>query len=283
MVLTNKHNLPPVMEDVIKNDGYDGTGLTVTTLLNPPHIYFLKQRHRNDVIEDVMDHFHTLMGKSVHYLFEKAGGRYLSEIRFKTTINDPRLKQPMEISGQIDNYEPSTGILTDMKVVSKHKHEVSITYEAQVNMQKYLMEDNGIYPNQLQLLHIYRDWQKRDKFDHKLPDTPIAKKNIPIWTREATHEFIVSRLLLFQNYNGEHCSEEDRWAKKTQYAVKKPTADRSRKNFDSYAEAQMNLKPGEVIETRLGGDPRCQDYCSLNNFCPFYIQKYLVKMPEEGK
>ena len=72
MVLTNKHNLPPVMEDVIKNDGYDGTGLTVTTLLNPPHIYFLKQRHRNDVIEDVMDHFHTLMGKSVHYLFEKA-------------------------------------------------------------------------------------------------------------------------------------------------------------------------------------------------------------------
>ena len=53
MVLTNKHNLPPVMEDVIKNDGYDGTGLTVTTLLNPPHIYFLKQRHRNNVIEDV--------------------------------------------------------------------------------------------------------------------------------------------------------------------------------------------------------------------------------------
>jgi hypothetical protein len=147
-------------------------------------------------------------------------------------------------------------------------------------MQKYLMEDNGIHPTQLQLLHIYRDWHKRDRFDHKLPDHPIAKKHVPIWTREATHEFIVQKLLLFQNYNGEHCSFDERWAKETMYAAKKPTADRARKLFTSEKECLDNLKPGEVMETRLGGDTRCQDYCSLNNHCNFYIKKYLAKMPE---
>lgn len=283
MTLTNRKNLPNILLDVIKNDSYDGVGFTATTIINNPHLYYLRLKHKDDVVEDVLDHFHTLLGKAVHYVFEKAGSSYLTEVRFKTTIEDKRLIKPVEISAQIDVFDVTNKILTDLKIVTKAKTGVSEEYEAQLNIQKYIMERNGFTVNQMELLHIYRDWYKKDKYDSMLPQDPIARKPVPMWTRTQVEEYIVTRLLLFQNYDGTPCTEKERWTKPTVYAVKTPTANRSRKNFTNFDEAQMALKPGEIVETRPGGDPRCQEYCSLNNFCSFYINKYLAKMPQEKK
>jgi len=276
MEITNLTNLPRVLVDVIKNDEYSGHGkLTATTIINHPHLFALKNKHYDEITTDVSSHYHTLLGKSVHYVFEKAGPDFMTEQRFKAIISHPDLHGDVEISAQIDIFELPIKEVTDVKVTTKYKNKLSFEHEAQLNIQAFCMAYNGIKVNSLQLLHIYRDWQKRDKFDHMMPKYPMAKISVPLWSHDQQLDYIVKRLKMFQQYNGEHCDEESRWAKPDVYAVMKPGSTRSRKNFPTKNEAQLNLKAGEIIEHRPGGDIRCQEYCDVNTFCPYYIKKYL--------
>ena len=278
MEVTNILGLPDVLVDIIKNDSYGGKGkLTATTLIDHPHLFALKNQNESKIKVDVVDQFHTLLGKSVHYLFEKAGHSYITEQRFFTTIKDPRLQKEYEISAQIDIFKMATKKLTDIKVITKYRNGLKFEYEAQLNIQVYCMQNNNIPVDSAELLHIYRDWHKKDKYDHQLPSYPINSVQVPIWDRQRTHDFIVERLLEFEKYDGGHCDPESRWARPDVYALMKPGATRSRKNCATEQEAYANQKPGEIIDFRPGIDARCADYCDVNVFCPYYIKKYLIK------
>lgn len=284
MKITNFLQLPSVLVNVIENDGYTGHGkLTATTIISHPHIFALKNKYNEDITTDVVDHFHTLMGKAIHYIFEKAGEEYITEKRYFATIESPRLKKKYEISAQIDIMEIRTRKLTDIKVTSKFGNKAKPEHIAQMNIQDYVMYQNGIEVDSMELLHIYRDWQKKDKYEHMMPDYPMAKILVPKWSTKQQYDYIVDRLVEFENYAGEPCDAETRWAKPDQWALMKPGGSRSRKNCSSEQEAQMNLKAGEIIEYRPGSDVRCQEYCDVNKFCSYYIEKYLCKPISQSK
>ena len=89
MKLTNKHNLPEAIYNAVKNDPYRKQGhITVTTLINPPRIRALEQRHADELEEDVSDRLWSLLGQAVHVVLERAGAdNVLQEERLGTQVN----------------------------------------------------------------------------------------------------------------------------------------------------------------------------------------------------
>ena len=80
------------------------------------------------------------------------------------------------------------------------------------------------------------------------------------------------------------CTLKDRFNDGDKYAVKKKANKTATKLHDTLEEAQAHLDNLEKqypniyeIETRLGEDKKCLEYCSVCNFCPYYKEKYLNK------
>ena len=57
MKYTNKHNLPESFVDFATNDKYSkgNSDISVTTLIDSPRIRLMKEQHKNDIQEDVID------------------------------------------------------------------------------------------------------------------------------------------------------------------------------------------------------------------------------------
>lgn len=76
MELTNKQNLNEAIVRAIKRDWYSGSNekrdYSVTQLLNPPKIFHLINRHRDQIVEDVGDKMFMLMGSAMHSILERA-------------------------------------------------------------------------------------------------------------------------------------------------------------------------------------------------------------------
>ena len=76
------------------------------------------------------------------------------------------------------------------------------------------------------------------------------------------------------------CTPEERWAKPDKWAVMKHGRKSAVKVFDSEEEANANIGLGDYIEYRQGVDTKCEDYCMVNQFCPYW-QKRMKEMNNE--
>jgi len=118
MKLTNKYNLPESFVNCIKNDTYTGpqantNKISVTTIINPPKIHFLKCRHWDEIEEDLSENIWRLIGSSVHAMLERAEG--------KDSIVEERLNKEIDgitLSGAFDLYDSKKQELQDFKVTS---------------------------------------------------------------------------------------------------------------------------------------------------------------------
>ena len=139
--------------------------------------------------------------------------------------------------------------------------------------------------NKKKWIHLFRNgsrhgsWQKsKAEFDNNYPQKQVAIIKVNLWTEEKQLEYIKQRVAIHKA-DIKECSDTEKWAKPTTYAVKKGKNKRAVRVLDSEKEAQRYIdkivKPEERdihhIETRLGEHTRCKSYCPVSNFCKYNI------------
>lgn len=284
--MDNKYNLPePILKAITGGQGDYTTGrgetdFSVTQLIKPPAMVSLLGKHKDEIEEDASDLIFILLGTSIHKVLEHSSGDgALVEHRARATILDK------VISGQADHFDTKTGIMSDYKVTSVWSvifgHE---EWEQQLNMLAYLFHLEGYHTKQLQIVAILRDWQKsKAKEDPKYPQSACVVVPIPIWGVSKTKAFIEERINMHLNVKeADFCSEKERWARPTTYAVKRKGVSKAVKVCKSMEEAEFVIKEGFTvdpekasIEVRKGVDTKCISYCSVCKWCPYgkqYVQ-----------
>jgi hypothetical protein len=283
MLITNRFSLPQPFVDLVSEDTYSKgeSDITTTGLAQPPKIAELTRRHASEITMDCSEKVWTMLGTANHYVLEQIAlrnpERYIAESRFYLDVDGVKL------GGQIDLFDRETETLWDYKVSSVYKamSDDKIDWVRQANVNKLLCERNGIFPKKLAILLVMKDFKLRDSMIKRdYPKCAIAEIPLPIWKEEETLAYIKSRIalhnaakLIEEDDAIPVCTEEERWAKPTTWAVlKEKGAKRAVAGgiYESESEAQLHSKRiSGAIERRDGEDTRCLHFCQVRSFCNF--------------
>ena len=283
MKITNKFNLPQPFVDLVSGETYSKgeSDITTTGLAQPPKIAELTRRHSGEITMDASEKVWTMMGTANHYVLEQIAlrnpERYVTEQRFYLDIDGVKL------GGQIDLFDRETETLWDYKVSSVYKamSDDKLEWTKQANVNKLLCEHNGFHPKKLAILLVMKDWKRKEaEFKADYPKCAIQEIPIPIWREEETLAYIKSRInlhnaakLIEEDDAIPVCTEEERWAKPTTWAVLKERGAKRAVNGGIYeleSEAIAHAKRiSGAIEKRDGSNPRCENYCQVRQWCQF--------------
>lgn len=269
MNITNVHGLPEALVKAVKNDTYKGGGdYSVTRLIDSPQVRALSKKHSSAVVEDVSDRIWSLMGQAVHYVLERSAETdAIVEERYFMNVGDK------VISGQVDRLVPSQKVIQDWKFVSTFKKNGDESWTKQLNVLRMLAKANGIEVDKLEIVAIFRDWQRAmAKRDPEYPQAIVRVISVPVWTDEQAMDYINQRVALHSDADAGveiHCTDEERWYAGTTYALMKEGAKRATKVAQTKEELG-EPKPGFEIVERKGGYRRCEGFCSVSQFCPQY-------------
>ena len=264
--MTNVHRLPRSIVAAVTNDPYVGGGdISVTKLIDSPQILQLTKRHSDKITTDVSERVWSLLGQAVHTVLERAG------IRAKSGMVEDRLYAKIfgwEVSGQFDTIEDKT--LIDYKVTRTYKAGGSDSWTAQLNVLRWLAFKNDIEIEKLEVIAILRDWRKSQALrDSNYPQAPILSVAIPLWSIEDTEMYVAERVALHQFASSGHtvkCTDEERWAMPTKYALTKAGGKRALRVADSPEELGVPADGYSIVE-RKGEFRRCERYCDVSAFC----------------
>ena len=283
MKISNIYNLPQPFVDLVSGDTYSKgeSDITTTGLAQPPKIAELTRRHASEITMDASEKVWTMMGTANHYVLEQIAlrnpERYVTEQRFYLDIDG------IKLGGQIDLFDRETETLWDYKVSSVYKamSDDKLEWTKQANVNKLLCEHNGFHPKKLAILLVMKDWKRKEaEFKADYPKCAIQEIPLPIWREEETLAYIKSRINL---HNAAKlievedaipvCTEEERWAKPTTWAVLKEKGAKRAVNGGVYeleSEAIAHAKRiSGAIEKRDGSNPRCENYCQVRQWCNF--------------
>jgi len=270
-LITNRLGLPEALVNAVANDDYSAgdCDISVTSLISPPQMRFLKKKHAGEISEDVSDCIWRLIGQAVHSILERADSTDLREERLYADIEGWR------VSGKFDNIALEDGHLSDYKVTSVYavKGDAKPEWEAQLNCLAYLCRVNNYAISSLSITAILRDWNKygRMKQDDYPPQNVVV---IPVnmWPDNDALIYMAYRVKLHQLADSgiqTLCTDEERWHVPDKWALMTKGKTRAIRLFDSLAEIEkVTLAKDQYIEHRPGEDKRCELYCSVNKFCP---------------
>lgn len=294
MKYTNIYNLPPLMVDIIISDEYerkfDPNRISVTRLIDSPLIKRLTDIHSDEIIVDLSDMLWTMDGKATHSALEKVkDSRWVKEYPIAELIDG------ITVSGRLDVYDTKEGELIDYKrtsVWSLIYQSSKIEHENQLNVYAYLLRGAGKPVKKLSVYRFIRDFRKSEarKGDSEYPLIPFKEISIEMWDDKKSEEYIFERVRLHKEAidkspeNIPQCTPAERWSKPDAWAVYTKTKDgkkykeRADRVLDSEDQAKSYIERNGIadsakIEFRKGGDVRCDDYCVVNQFCPYYRQK----------
>jgi hypothetical protein len=283
--LTNKLGLPDALVRAVKafEDDYDpgDSDATVTEIIGPPQLATLRRKHAEEIEEDVSDRIWALLGQVVHDILRRANVSDLVESRYATEVLG------WKVSGQFDRLSlmPGeggfAGLLQDYKVASVWEAIYGVKPERtqQLNLLAEILRRNGFNIGALEIVFIFRDWKKSEaRRDPQYPQVQVLRQPISLWTSSQATRFLEQRVRVHQDARNSgilpECSEEDRWARGTRYAVMKPGGKRAVKLCDTMQEAKQHAATikGAYVTVRLGESIRCTGYCPVKDFCPQYRQ-----------
>ncbi len=198
MKLTNKYGLPTAIANAVKGFQDDYTNshtkksdISVTGLLAPPQQKALTSQHETELTEDVSDRIWALMGQSIHSLLEKAETKASVEDRLYGTYDG------WIVSGQYDRMTCSEKTLQDYKFCSVWEVIYGLKEDriAQLNILAQLAIDNGHDVTHLEVVAIFRDWQKKKaKNDRSYPQSQVKRIKVPLWDEQKRLEYISERI-----------------------------------------------------------------------------------------
>jgi hypothetical protein len=269
--LTNIANLPSPLVNAVSNDSYD-RGLcdfTVTELLRPPRESALVDKHRSEIVEDASELIWRLMGQIGHAILERAADPAYSECRFYGKVAGK------VVSGRADlHFDGGYFHLWDYKFTSVYsaKDGMKPEWEQQVNMLRWLALRDSSYPiEKASICAIYRDWSKpKAARETGYPQRGVQVLPVNLWSLTETKRFIEGRIRLHlaSKHLLPQCTDEERWATRDVWAVKKRGAKRAERLFDNKQVAELAARQWKMeVEHRPPEFKRCLFYCRAYPFC----------------
>jgi hypothetical protein len=264
MNYTNLHGLPQAFVDAVMKDSYVGGGdISVTSLISTPQQRTLKKKFNDLIVVDVIERAFSMFGQIMHGILERADTESIVEQRLFMDVGGWKL------SGQIDRLLVEDEAIEDWKTLSVFKKDMK-SFEEQLNVYRLLAHANGYTINKLRVLNFYRDWRRYEaKRGGDYPPVPFASIDIPVWSIDETQAFVETRVALHQAAEkGEvaPCSDTERWASPTTYALLKEGGKRATK-VSSTKEELGEPPKGFLIEERLGSYRKCAEFCEVAPFC----------------
>lgn len=297
MKITNKSNLPKVIERAVINDPYDSSGSNISTtrLIAPPRIRVLEMRNWDLIEDDVSNRIFSLLGQSVHHILERSKLKVdLAERRL--FYKDDKITNGWTLSGQFDLLSRQ-GDLTDFKVTSAWAALDALTngkdeWENQLNVLDFLCRKNQktltrykkeVKVKSLNIMAILRDWSKLKVMQSdNYPRKQVVMIPIRRWSEEEQENYVQARIKVHQDAEKSDqlplCTAKERWRKEDSYALmldNRKTAKRvlpTREEMDKYMKENKYVEgQGCKVVFRAGEDVRCQHYCSVNQFCSHFM------------
>ena len=311
--ITNNEMLPDALVHAVSHDRYTkgDSDYSITELIAPAQQRQLRLKYADDIVEDASLRIWSLLGSAVHYVLENAAihmketgewhDNYISEERFYYTMthNFGDGKGPV-ISGQIDLYQD--GVLDDFKLTSIWSIKDAIykgkpEWDAQLNMQRFLMEKNGHKVDKLYITAIARDWNKAQSLRDRDYPPRACRIEIPMWSMSKTEDYIWGRINAHYSSPTLPCTPEECWEKLPTFALMKKGRQSAirlmedKKDLLDYAlekkiaklsEGEIELPSDHSIVERPGARNRCQGYCDVADFCEQYQHWRLNVLGEEA-
>lgn len=276
MEITNLHNLPESIVNAVKKTIYKPTYdlMRVTELIGAPLVKELTIKNWKEIKVDVSDYLWNILGQAIHHILEEGAPKGAEvEKRHSFTIGDTT------ISGKVDLY--SYKGIEDWKTTSVFSFLLGMKkeWEAQQNVYKFVWEHNKLPVPTLVINAILRDWQRsKAKFDMTYPQIPFLSVDVPMWSKPVITEYIFDRIAMHAQRPFLECTDEEKWKRPTTYAVTKPQNKRAtkvcdtKKEAEEYIEDKKEQKPKDmyIIDVRQGLCVKCEDYCIVRDFCPYY-------------
>lgn len=288
MKITNKLGLPDPFVRAVSQKTYnnEGSWRTVTELIGPAKVSFLRRKHENEIEVDASELVYTIQGETAHALLERAA----KSMREEGWVAEVRIHDEVEgkkISGAFDLYNPKTGELIDFKVSTawKAKGEPPQEWVAQTNILAHLIRNKwkdekgkAQEVKSIKVLLIMRDHSKLEaKRDENYPQFSVKYIDIPLWEDSKCREYLNNRVVLHLKAEQEEidCNPEERWAKPTIWAIKKIGGSKAipgglYADHEKAQEALASLGKGYLLEHRPGENVRCENYCSVSKWCKQY-------------
>jgi hypothetical protein len=297
MKITNKSNLPKVIERAVINDPYDSSGsnISATRLIAPPRIRVLEMRNWDLIEDDVSNRIFSLLGQSVHHILERSKLKVdLAERRL--FYKDDKITNGWTLSGQFDLLSRQ-GDLTDFKVTSAWAALDALTngkdeWENQLNVLDFLCRKNQktltrykkeVKVKSLNIMAILRDWSKLKVMQSdNYPRKQVVMIPIRRWSEEEQENYVQARIKLHQDAEKSDqlplCTAKERWRKENSYALMLDNRKTAKRVLPTREEMDMYMKENKYVEGqgckvvfRAGEDVRCQHYCSVNQFCSHFM------------
>lgn len=276
MKYTNKLGLPESIYQAIVNDDYDSGNsfLTATQLNKPVQMVKLEKQYEDQIVEDISDNIYALMGKAIHYILEKAESVMIVEERLYAVVMGKQISCQLDRLALITKDGGFTGKVQDYKFASiwQYIYSNNQEYEEQLNVIAYILGRNGYKVSDLEVIMIFRDWQKRKaQYDKNYPQQQVAVIPIKVWTYAEQENFIHNKIVQHESGKFE-CSDKERWNDGDKFAVMKKGKKKALRVFDNYEDAadMITMGKGEIIETRKGENKRCDNYCRVAFVCSQY-------------
>ena len=291
MKITNKHNVPETLVALASREYYSKgkSDYSVTEIISPPRIQRLRRKHHDEMEQDVSEMLWSLLGSALHVVAERGQHEgYTTEERLYAEIDG------VILSGAIDIQKstPEGILITDYKFTSAWAlRQDKFEWEAQQNIYAWLVRKVKKTPVVgVQICALIRDWSRREaavKADY--PQAPIQVIDLPLWDMDRTATYITERLNAHReskvaaDWETElpFCTEDERWMRETQYAVKREGRKTAIRVFDNEQEAKdLAEKEKGFVEIRKGEAIRCTgNFCGVNQWC----SQYQASLKDQGE
>ena len=283
MRITNKFNLPdPVVKAITayEEEGEKPEGIRVTTLIDSPRISQLRQRHHWQIEEDVSQLVYRVWGTAIHEILSReTSNAYVAEERLSHTVDGTL------ISGAI-NYQfvdDDAVDLKDYKTTAAYgiTQGIKPEWERQINCYAYLIRQaKGLKVKSASVVAFIRDWRQSDADTREgYPPAPVHEIPVHLWADDEQDRYVEERVRAHKNAEVQAdfddlplCTNEERWAQPTKWAVHKGKNKRALKLFDVEMDAKVFAGEAEDrnIQLRPGRYVRCESWCAVAPFCDQY-------------
>ena len=287
MKITNKLNLPkPFVDAVTSEYQYKPKRYSVTALLKGTCQTILERRHTDEIECDVSDMIWMVFGSAVHKIMEqsKETENQLKENWLSVDVNG------YELSGIFDLYDDKEKKVTDYKTATVWKviHDDWEDYRKQLLMYAWMLRKIGFECDKGEIVAMLKDHSKsKAQFDYSYPQYPVYVKSFKFSEKdfEEIEKFILMKFIDISDEEEKHdweltpCNAEERWYSGDKYAVMKKGRKTALRvvNTEQEAKDYMQWKgvteKDHYIEYRAGENKKCNDYCSVKEWCPLFNKK----------
>lgn len=281
MKITNKLGLPQAMVDAVSTSEHNAEGnLSATTLLKSIREIVLTKRHWSELEDDVSNRVWAIFGQAVHKILERETETSFTEEFLKVNLGQ------VNVTGRIDSYDMQEHKVTDYKTCSvwKIKFKDFSDWEKQGLIYAWLLKQNGFECKACEFIALIKDHSQTEaRRDPSYPQLPIYIYRFDVTEEKlkGIENYITNKVKAYieainlADDDLPPCTDEERWASPSKWAVMKEGRKTAIRLLDSEDEAQdyignNGLDKKHYIEFRAGVSRKCQDYCSVCQYCDFW-------------